>query len=89
MLEGNKMTKHEQKLMDAAREILSDFNQYGEVLQTGDNGEYGMDSAIGRLNSAIVACDNQELCDNCPYLSDEGICCSPLGCLNEGVTDER
>lgn len=41
-------------LLLAAEEILSDFNQWGEVLQLGDNGEYGMDSAIGRLNSAVI-----------------------------------
>jgi hypothetical protein len=42
-------------LLEAAQEILSDFNQYGEVLQQGDNGEYGTESAIGRLNTAITA----------------------------------
>ena len=54
------MTEREQDLIDAAREILSDFNTYGEVLQQGDNGEYGMESAIGRLNSAVVAYDKPE-----------------------------
>jgi len=46
-------TKREQDLLDATREILSDFNRYGEELQAGDNGEYGAESAIGRLNTAI------------------------------------
>lgn len=45
--------KREQDLLDVAKEILSDFNRYGEVLQVGDNGEYGMESAIGRLSAAI------------------------------------
>ena len=51
------MTEREQNLLDAAKEILSDFNYYGGVLQVGDNGEYGMESAIGRLNTAIHQCD--------------------------------
>lgn len=41
------------ELLEAAQEILRDFNQYGEVLQQGDNGEYGLESGIGRLASAI------------------------------------
>ncbi|KKN56246.1 hypothetical protein LCGC14_0573910 [marine sediment metagenome] len=36
-------------LLDVAREIVSDFDNYGEVLQTGFDGEYGNDTAIGRL----------------------------------------
>ena len=47
------MTKQEQNLLDAAREIVYDFNYYGEVLQTGDNGEYGTESSIGMLSAAI------------------------------------
>jgi hypothetical protein len=34
-------------LLVAARQIVADFNTYGEVLQMGDNGEYGVESAIG------------------------------------------
>lgn len=49
-----KDTADKDKLLDAANEILSDFNQYGEVLQQGDNGEYGLESPIGRLASAIT-----------------------------------
>jgi len=40
-------------LIEAAREIVSDFKYYGEVLQVGDNGEYGTESAIGRLTFAV------------------------------------
>lgn len=40
-------------LLDAAREIVSDFDNYGEVLQTGFDGGYGKDTAIHKL-SAIV-----------------------------------
>lgn len=47
------MTKREQNLLNAAREILSDFNLYGEVLQVGDNGEYETECAIGRIHAAI------------------------------------
>ena len=47
------MTNREIQLLEAAREIVSDFNYYGEVLQPGDNGEYGTESAIGRLSAAI------------------------------------
>ena len=49
------MTKREQKLLDATREILSDFQTYGEVLQPGNNGEYSIESAIGRLQTAVDA----------------------------------
>ena len=41
------------ELLSAAQEILYDFNTYGEVLQVGDNGEYGTESAIGRLSVAV------------------------------------
>jgi len=47
------MKEQEQNLLDAAREIVYDFNHYGEVLQTGDNGEYGTESSIGMLSTAI------------------------------------
>lgn len=61
------MDKREQNLRDAAREILSDFNRYGEVLQLGDNGEYGMESAIGRLNSALIPYEEMKAyaCESC------------------------
>jgi len=62
------MTEREQNLIDAARVILSDFNTYGEVLQVGDNGEYGMESAIGRLNSAVIVYDEKKklyACESC------------------------
>ena len=30
--------------------------------------------------------DNErELCDDCPYLDDNGDCQSPIDCLDEGV----
>ena len=48
------MTKQQQEdLLDIAREIVSDFNNYGEVLQTGFDGGYGADTAIGRLSVII------------------------------------
>lgn len=40
-------------LLEAAEEIVSDFNRFGTVLQEGDNGEYGTSSAIGQLASAV------------------------------------
>lgn len=43
----------QENLLNVAKEIVSDFNRYGEVLQVGNNGEYGTESTIGRL-SAIV-----------------------------------
>ena len=46
-------------LLDAARELLSDFDSYGEVLQTGFDGGYGKDTAIGRLNIAVKKIDNE------------------------------
>lgn len=30
---------------------------------------------------------DKELCDNCPYYDVQSeTCCSPIGCLNEGVS---
>ena len=40
-------------LLEAAEEIIRDFNTCGKVLQLGDNGEYGCESAIGRLVLAV------------------------------------
>lgn len=54
------MTKREQDLLIAAGEIVSDFRQFGEVLQVGDNGEYGQESSIGRLNNAIGKYEDAE-----------------------------
>jgi len=42
-----------QDLVRAAREIVSDFDRYGEVLQHGDNGEYGEESSIIQLKLAL------------------------------------
>ena len=47
------MGEREQNLLDAAKEIIRDFQQFGEVLQVGDNGEYGTESSIGRLSTAV------------------------------------
>jgi len=47
------MNKKYRKLLEAATEIVNDFNNYGEVLQAGDNGEYGTESAIGKLAEAV------------------------------------
>lgn len=50
-----KLTKEEsQELFDAAFQIVSDYENWGEVLQTDDGGEYSKESAIGRLQ---VVCD--------------------------------
>ena len=43
----------QEKLLDVAKEIVRDFNRCGEVLQAGDNGEYGTESAIGRLDAIV------------------------------------
>ena len=40
-------------LMMAAMEIVGDFDEYGEVLQQDEEGEYGEDSAIEKLRRAI------------------------------------
>lgn len=33
--------------------------------------------------------DDRELCEDCPYYDVQfEICRSPMGCFNEGVTDE-
>lgn len=40
------------KLYEAVVEILNDFDTYGEVLQTDENGEYGDNSPIEKLREA-------------------------------------
>ena len=33
--------------------------------------------------------NERESCDDCPFYSDKyEVCCSPIGCLNEGVPNE-
>ena len=41
----------------AAMDIVGEFDAYGEVLQTGDNDEYGPDSSIEKLRTAMNALD--------------------------------
>lgn len=48
-----KDTADKEVLLDAAREIVQDFNQYGAVLRVGDNGDYGTESPIGTLAAAV------------------------------------
>ncbi|MCK5614902.1 hypothetical protein KAR91_74255 [Candidatus Pacearchaeota archaeon] len=50
---GKTNRERQADLLDAAQEILSDFDIYGEMLQVDNNGEYGTESAIGRLSAAI------------------------------------
>jgi len=40
-------------LLTAAKEILEDFDTYGEVLQTDEEGEYGPKTAIEKLRQAV------------------------------------
>lgn len=41
------------RVINAAHEIVDDFDAYGEVLQTDDQNEYGETSAIERLRAAL------------------------------------
>lgn len=43
-----------QHLYFAALEIMNDFTMYGETLQQDDNGDYGPESAIGLLQTALT-----------------------------------
>jgi len=47
------LTDAHREIIEAAREVVSDFNTYGEVLQVDDNGEYSGETAIGRLEKAL------------------------------------
>ena len=47
------LTEQHQKLILAAGEIVSDFDTYGEVLQTDENQEYGETTAIERLRESL------------------------------------
>jgi len=40
-------------LLAAAKQILDDFDTYGEVLQTDEEGEYGPKTAIEKLRQAV------------------------------------
>ena len=42
-----------QELYQTACEILNDFDNYGEVLQTDINGEYGKEATIEKLRTAV------------------------------------
>ncbi len=55
----NQLESKPADLLDAAEEILRDFNMYGEVLQQGDNGEYGTESAVGQLAEAIAKAEGK------------------------------
>ena len=43
-----------QHLYFAALEIMGDFKSYGSVLQVDESGEYGPETAIGLLQTALI-----------------------------------
>ncbi|HDY89158.1 MAG TPA: hypothetical protein ENH82_13715 [bacterium] len=45
-------------LLTACREVLSDFREWGEVLQTDDGGCYGNFSALGMIKQAITTAES-------------------------------
>jgi hypothetical protein len=45
----------DQKLLDAAERLVSEFHVYGEVLQFGEGDDYGSDTAVGELQLAVEA----------------------------------
>lgn len=49
------MHEDTRQLLLAAQEILRDFDDWGEVLQTDALGEYGPTTAIERLRKAVKA----------------------------------
>lgn len=42
-----------QDIVDAAHNIVVDFDNYGEVLQTDESGNYGPESSLGQLRTAL------------------------------------
>jgi hypothetical protein len=42
------------KLQEAVEHLLEDFDTYGEILQTDENGEYGPTTAIEQLRKALI-----------------------------------
>lgn len=67
------MNEREQNLLIAANEIIGDFKQYGEVLQQGDNGEYGTESPIGQLSAAVEQYERAEFtCETIEQNESEG-----------------
>jgi hypothetical protein len=49
------MKKEIRELLMAAKRVVGEFDDWGEVLQTDDEGEYGPDTAIERLRAAVSA----------------------------------
>lgn len=47
------LPEQHRKLILAAQEIINDFDSYGEVLQTDDDGEYGETTAISMLRESL------------------------------------
>lgn len=47
------LTEPVRKLYYAALEVVDDFDTYGEVFQANDCGEYGENTAIGKLKRAL------------------------------------
>jgi len=47
------MPKNCANIILIAMELLEEFDEYGEVLQTDEDGEYGPTSTIERLRAAI------------------------------------
>ena len=47
------LTEPVQDVIRAAQEVVNDFENFGEVLQTGDGGEYDETSPIGRLTEVL------------------------------------
>ena len=50
----DKLKEDRAALLEAATQILDDFDNYGEVLQTDPAGEYGRKSTIEKLRQAIA-----------------------------------
>ena len=48
------LNQSHKELIQAAQEIINDFDAYGEVLQADDNSEYGKDAPIERLRQILA-----------------------------------
>lgn len=57
-MEQPESVQHQKALLEAAQEVVSDFDNYGEVLQTGFDGGYGKDTAIYKLGIAVNRIEN-------------------------------
>lgn len=65
-----------QRLIEAAMKIVQEFDQYGEVLQSNDDGMYTAETSIEQLRASLTLlrsneCSDLYAGDHLPHLTEE------------------